>query len=236
MAAINLMLSEPPKPIFPILRATGFGDSYGVSSTTGTLSGLIPSGGIGDVLIIWYAISGSSVITETSGGGWTKHSQISQSTNNTGALFYKIATAENSLDGKDTFIASHGSARNAGIIYRISNTSGTVDASSAVSGATTSWNPPSVTSSWYTATRKYFAIVFAFSGTSLTYVPPSDYTNGISVKAVPEDATGPHLYSAYRNVETITEDPAASTQPASANYGMYTVLVHPLAYGEVAPA
>lgn len=214
MPGIQHMLLQTVPKVFPNILDS-LGTDFDTAATAHTVP--MPTGVVaGEVLIVWFEASGNQTITETA-GGWTKMSQITQGGNNTAAVFYRIAGASN------TFTSSHNSARAAAIAFRIAGANGTVDGANAQGGATSSWNPPSVTSSTGT-TQKYLAMVLGGSGTALNpYTPPSGYTNYTSVIT----GSTPHIFSAYRNAEVTTEDPAASTQSSSANYILYTLLVHP---------
>jgi len=105
----------------------------------------MPSVSVGDLMLVVLTSDGAPTVSETGGSGWTKLGQTSQSTNVTGAIFWKIA------DGSgDNFTAGlSASEAVSAISMRITdgtfNPSGTPVTGTAATGTTGDVNPPNHT-------------------------------------------------------------------------------------------
>jgi hypothetical protein len=181
---------------YPIIRGIS-GDRSGPIDATSHVISLPPDIEAGELLLVVFSTDANESVSASA--GWTVLSNVSQSTNVTGAIIYKVAA------GGDTLTLTTTAEQSAHIAYRIANYSGVPTASSTTStGADidpTSHSPAG-------GSDDYLWIA-ALAGADLndTQAAPSGYSFWRQVD--PATGSGGRVDSAVKFATGASEDPGA---------------------------
>lgn len=210
-----------------LVTADAFADVQSTLAGADTVNGTshvistFPSGTTaGDLLVVVYSVDGSPTCSTTS-TGWNKLGQASNSTNVTGAIFWKIATGSDSLT-----ITTSASERGTWVIYRITghDPSAPIAGSQSANGSSTNSNPPSVSPA-------------AGSGDYLWLVTRSGDANLVQATAAPTDfeplvnsdesaSGGAATATSWRKFTGSTLDPGTFTS-GSEQWVSWTIAIAP---------
>lgn len=182
----------------------------------------LPTGSIGDLVVIAHTTNSNSTVTTTAGTGWNKLGQITGATGApTTAVFWKI------LDGVgDTPTLSFHDARWSYTVQRISGAAGVSGSSSRATS--TNSNPASHNPGLGAKDFLWLALRGAVNNTSPTAYP-SGYSNGQNFTGVLSSRTNSQSCERERNAAS--EDPGVFTS-VSAAWCCWTLAIEPAGGGD----
>lgn len=221
--AVEVKAAPEPPDGFADVSVTG-SDRTSASNTT-SHAVTIPSGDVGDLLVVALAVDGAptiSINTGASGAGWSRAGQASNSTTVTGDVFWKVAEGSDALT-----LTTSASEQSSHVVYRIKEFGAGVETSNA-NGSSTNSNPPSLTPSWGSAETLWLVARMGDSTVQPT-VAPTDFGGLVSIAAA--GTGGASAAMAWRKYEGSTLDPGTFTS-TSEQWVSFTIAIQP-ASGDV---
>lgn len=182
----------------------------------------MPTVSNGDLMVVVITTDGDPTVTESGGAGWTKMGQTSQSTNVTGAIFWKVA------DGSgDNFTAAlTASEALSAVAFRIVNygtPAGLPITGTATTGSAGDVNPPNHTPPG--GAKNYLWIVTNHGDDARTVnAAPTNYDEIATQLGV---SGGAGTSTAQRELNAASENPGAWNSSLSFEVG-YTLAIEPV--------
>jgi hypothetical protein len=223
------------RPLYPTVSSVT-PTTVGTAATAHNIA-MPAAASTGDLLLVLLTTSGNNTVTTPA--GWTSIATAQNAgTSMRASVFAKISVGTEG--GTNVGFTTSGNATAAAQTYRVPNGqwSGTlatgVNASTAaVSNATTTPNPASLTPSWGSANNLWIAYAGGLGYTSVTTYP-TNYSNGVHT-TTGTGGTNSSTSSAINYIEAAAEDPGTFTEANSVAEVAYTVAVRPPATADIYP-
>lgn len=192
---------------FPVVAGTN-NSLTASASTTHTVS-LPASISAGDLLLIFLSTIEN---TYTTPSGWTQLFQVSGSSQNVFACFYKVASGG---EGASVAVTCGAAREGAHQSYRITGYTGSPESQTSSNGTDANPNPPSLTPAAGSGNYLWIAACGAYKSGSLTVSSsPSGYTNGFSDQSSTGGVSA-LVASARKEAAGTVEDPGTFTLSGS---------------------
>jgi len=205
---------------FPTVAATNGGNS-GVDASEHTVN--LPTGiSAGSLVIVLFANDGSATVTWPE--GWTQLFSTDYTNRNRLSVAYRVCDGEEQSTITVTTSISEGSAHTT---YRIEAYSSTPEVGTAVTGASTKPDSPSLSPTWGAADTLWLAVCGRDTGTYPRSIVsyPTDYTGGIF--NIWDNTNGAGVASAQRELNAEAGDPGVFTFTSSDEWVANTIAIQP---------
>jgi hypothetical protein len=217
-------------PVQPVVvsRATGVNNTNGTSHAL-TLPGTYSAG---DLLVCVMSIDGNP--TATIGGSWTKLRQDSQSTNVTGAIFYKVATGSDAAT-----VTTTASEMTSHVTLAVRYAGTPVTTTPATNSASTNSNPPSLSPAGGSGSYLWIATRSGDQAVVATVAPTTVTPSSLPFTNLQSQAGNSTSGASTNTAELIytgpTVDPGTFTS-ATESWVSYTIAMPFVAPPAVAPS
>jgi len=189
----------------------------------------------GNLLLVFFALRVTALVTITFPEGWTKIAEIMDYRSEIGIAWREADGNE----GATITVTTSSSLRSAHISYRITGATDpdtqAPEVSTGASGSSANPDPDSLTPTGGVKDYLWIALDYHDGGTIPVTGYPANYNDNQEYRDVPDQNYAATLGIATRELNASSEDPGTFTLSSSRYWGACTVAVHPTGVAAVAP-